>query len=194
MAGTKKKRGGWLIWTGIGLVVAGLLTVAGIFLYLFITNRSYSQAQGRLAAKQLPDPNVQTVAVGDGIARIVIPRIGLDAIVVELADMKDEESLKKGPGHINGTAYPGQVGNCVISGHRTTYGAPFRSINELQPGDDIILRTAAGDYTYKVTGTRIVEPTDLSVLEQGTDKRVTLTACHPWYSAAQRIIVIGVMP
>ncbi len=194
MAGKSGKRGRWLIWTGIGLVVAGLLTVAGIYLYLFFTNRSYSQSQSHLAEKQLPDPNVQTVAVGDGIARIVIPRLSLDAIVVELADMQDNESLKKGPGHIKGTAYPGQVGNCVISGHRTTYGAPFRNINELEPGDDIILETAAGDYTYKVTETRIVQPTDLSVLEQGTDKRVTLTACHPWYSASQRIIVIGVMP
>ncbi len=189
----KRRRGRWLIWSGLALVVVGLLTLAGIYLYLFFTNRSYSQAQSRLGAKQLPDPNLQAISVGDGIARIVIPRIGLDAIVVELADMADNESLKKGPGHIQGTAYPGQAGNCVISGHRTTYGAPFRAINELQPGDEIILRTAAGDYTYHAIETRIVEPTDLSVLEQGTDKRVTLTACHPWYSAAQRIIVIGVM-
>ena len=194
MADTTRKRGRWLIWTGVVLVVAGLMTVAGIFLYLFITNRSYSQAQSRLSARQLPDPSVEPVAVGAGIARIVIPRIGLDAVVVELADMQDNESLKEGPGHINGTAYPGQVGNCVISGHRTTYGAPFRNVNELQPGDDIILRTAGGEYIYKVAGTRIVEPTDLSVLEQGTDKRVTLTACHPWYSASQRIIVTAVMP
>ncbi len=194
MAVKQPKRGRWLIWTGVTLVVVGLLVVGGIYLYLFFTNRSYSQAQSRLATKQLPDPNAGPIAVGDGIARIVIPRLGLDAIVVELADMEDNESLKEGPGHIPGTAYPGQVGNCVISGHRTTYGAPFRNINELQPGDDIVLRTAAGDFTYKVTETRIIEPTDLSVLEQGTDRRVTLTACHPWYSASQRIIVIGVMP
>ncbi len=193
MTGKIGKRGKWLIWTGIGLMVAGLLVVAGVFIYLSSTNRSYSRAQSRLAEEPLPDPAVEPVDVGDGIARIEIPRIGLDAIVVELADLDDLESLKNGPGHINGTAYPGQVGNCVISGHRTTYGAPFRNVNELQPGDDIILRTAAGDYTYKVTETRIVEPTDLSVLEQGTDRRVTLTACHPWYSAAQRIIITGIM-
>ncbi len=194
MADKTRQRGKWLIWTGVGLMVAGLLVVGGVFIYLFFTNRSYSHAQSRLAAQQLPNPMVDPVAVGDGIARIEIPRIVLDAIVVELADMNDMDSLKNGPGHINGTAYPGQVGNCVISGHRTTYGAPFRNVHELQPGDDIILRTAAGDYTYKVTETRIVQPTDLSVLEQGADRRVTLTACHPWYSAAQRIIVVGIMP
>jgi sortase A len=131
------------------------------------------------------------VAVGDGIARIVVPRLDLDAIVVELEGLDDTENLKRGPGHLPGTAYPGQEGNCVISGHRTTYGAPFRHIEELEPGDEIILETADARYTYLIYGQCIVLPTDLTVMEQGGEPRVTLTACHPWYSASRRIVVLG---
>ena len=130
-------------------------------------------------------------SVGDGIARIITSRIGLDAIVVELSGLDDSDNLKRGPGHIPGTAYPGQAGNMVISGHRTTYGAPFRHIEQLLAGDEILLMTADNRYSYEVYDQRIVEPSDLTVLEQGGESKLTLTACHPWYSAAQRIVVIS---
>ncbi len=111
--------------------------------------------------------------------------------MVELWGLDDAENLKRGPGHIPSTAYPGQPGNCVISGHRTTYGAPFRNIEQLAPGDEILLITAENRYIYEVYEQRIVLPTDLTVLEQTGEAKLTLTACHPWYSAAQRIVVIA---
>ncbi len=99
---------------------------------------------------------------GGGFHRIIAEKIGLDAIVVQLSGLDDSENLKRGPGHIPGTAYPGQPGNMVISGHRTTYGAPFRHIEQLQNGDEIVLVTADSSYVYSVYDQRIVAPSDLS--------------------------------
>lgn len=189
-----RKKGRLLTIIGISLILAGLLTVAGVYGYMSYTDRKAHGAQEVLFRQweQAPVPSgYADFSVGDGIARIVAPRIGLDAIVVELWGLEDAENLKRGPGHIPGTAYPGQPGNMVISGHRTTYGAPFRHIEQLVPGDDIFLLTADNRYAYQVYDQRIVEPTDLTVLEQGGEPKVTLTACHPWYSAAKRIVVIG---
>ncbi len=189
-----RKKGRILIITGISLIVAGLLTVAGIYGYIYYTDRRAHSAQESLFRQwnetAMPSGYVD-FSVGDGIARILASRIGLDAIVVELSGLDDSENLKRGPGHIPGTAYPGQPGNMVVSGHRTTYGAPFRHIEQLLPGDDIILMTADNRYTYQVYEQRIVEPSNLTVLEQGGEPKLTLTACHPWYSAAQRIVVIA---
>lgn len=187
-------KGKVLIAAGAALVLAGLLTLAGVYIYIYHTNRVARGAQQELmrAWEENPKPSgAEGAAVGDGIARITAPRIGLDAIVVELRDLDDSQNLKRGPGHLPQTAYPGQPGNCVISGHRTTYGAPFRHIEQLTPGEVIILSTADHRYTYEVHEQRIVAPTDLTVLEQGGEPKVTLTACHPWYSAAQRIVVIA---
>lgn len=190
----KRRRGTALLIAGACLILAGLLTLAGVYAYISYTNRRASAAQRELfrAWEERPlDPSEDEVAVGDGIARLVVPRLALDAIVVELWGLDDAENLKRGPGHIPHTAYPGEEGNCVISGHRTTYGAPFRHIELLAPGDEIILETAEKRFIYQVYGQRIVAPSDLSVLEQGSGPKVTLTACHPWYSAAQRIVVMG---
>ena len=189
------RRGGkMLIIAGISLILAGLLALAGIYSYIYYTNRRAAAAQEELFRQWEENPVPSgggSVSVGDGIARIVVPRIDLDAIVVELSGLDDGENLKRGPGHIPTTAYPGQPGNCVISGHRTTYGAPFRQIEQLTPGEEITLVTADRRYTYEVYEQRVVFPTDLTVLEQEGESKVTLTACHPWYSAAQRIVVIA---
>lgn len=188
------RKGRVLITTGLILVLAGLLTLAGTFVYVYYTDRVAKNAQAELFRAWEEDParpEGDGVAVGDGIARIISPRIGLDAIVVQLWGLDDAVNLKRGPGHIPQTAYPGQPGNCVISGHRTTYGAPFRHIEQLTEGEVIILVTADHRYTYEAYKQLIVAPTDLTVLEQGDEPKVTLTACHPWYSAAQRIVVIG---
>jgi sortase A len=191
----KRRRGGKiLIIAGISLILAGLLALAGIYAYIYYTDRKAGAAQDQLFRQweESPVPSEQgNVAVGDGIARIIAPTIGLDAIVVELWGLDDAENLKRGPGHIPETAYPGQPGNCVISGHRTTYGAPFRHIEQLAAGDRITLTTADNRYIYEVYEQRIVLPTDLTVLEQAGEPKLTLTACHPWYSAAQRIVVIA---
>jgi sortase A len=175
-------------------ILAGLLTLAGVYSYIYYTNLKARRAQEELWRRWDQDPASSEsgdVAIGDGIARIIIPLIDDDAIVVELWGLDDSENLKRGPGHVPGTAYPGQPGNMVISGHRTTYGAPFRRIEELKPGSEIILVTAENRYTYEAYEQRIVAPTDLTVLEQGSDPRLTLTACHPWYSAVQRIVVMA---
>ena len=121
--------------------------------------------------------------------KITIPSIEVGWIVNEGTD---RETLKKGPGHIMGTPFPGEIGRCTISGHRTTYGAPFNRIDELIEGDLIYLETIMGKtLTYVVTAQEIVRPTDIYILE-GDDKReLLLTACHPKYSAAYRIIIIS---
>ncbi|NPV60351.1 MAG: class E sortase [Actinobacteria bacterium] len=189
-----RRKGKALIAVGVSLILLGLLSLAGVYVYIFYTNRRAQAAQEELRREWERDPSspeTGEVTVGDGIARIIAPRIGLDAIVVELWGLDDAENLKRGPGHIPGTAYPGQPGNCVISGHRTTYGAPFRHIEQLTAGERITLLTASGRYVYEAYEQRIVKPSDLTVLEQGEEPKLTLTACHPWYSAAERIVVIA---
>jgi sortase A len=123
---------------------------------------------------------------GDSIARIEIPSIGVDEYVVEGTDL---ESLRKGPGHYPETPLPGERGTSAIAGHRTTYGAPFRHIDELDPGDRIIIDMPDGRFIYRVEESKIVDDQDLSVLDPVGYRRLMLSACHPLYSAAQRIIV-----
>jgi sortase A len=123
---------------------------------------------------------------GDSIARIQIPSIGVDEYVVEGTDL---ESLRKGPGHYPDTPLPGEQGTTAIAGHRTTYGAPFRHIDELDRGDRIIVDMPDGRFIYRVEESKIVDDQDLSVLNPVGYRRLMLSACHPLYSAAQRIIV-----
>lgn len=134
---------------------------------------------------------------GDAFARINIPAINVDQIVVEGVSVED---LRKGPGHYRTTPNPGQAGNAAIAGHRTTYGAPFHRVDELNPGDAIFVQTAQGVFEYRVIGFDdpsgeergyfIVSPSQTEVLDQKPNENIlTLTACHPKYSARQRIIV-----
>ncbi len=123
---------------------------------------------------------------GDSIARIQIPSIGVDEYVVEGTDL---ESLRKGPGHYPDSPLPGEQGTTAIAGHRTTYGAPFRHIDELDRGDRIIVDMPDGRFIYRVEESKIVDDQDLSVLNPVGYRRLMLSACHPLYSAAQRIIV-----
>jgi LPXTG-site transpeptidase (sortase) family protein len=124
----------------------------------------------------------------DALGRIVIPEIGVDWIVVEGVSAWD---LRRGPGHMPGTALPGQFGNAVISGHRTTNGAPFHDLGELEPGSEIRVETLIGDHVYEVVETRIVAPTELWVASQWNGAWLTLTTCHPKYSSRQRLIVFA---
>jgi sortase A len=164
--------------------------------------------QGDPSTTTLPDEgeaadpaNAAPVEVekGDAVARLEIPRIGVDKLVVQGTGVPD---LRKGPGHYANTPMPGAAGNAAIAGHRTTYGAPFGDIDELAPGDDIFVTTVAGRFHYRVMGADrsvpggdptsghfIVKPTDVFVLDDFGDHRLTLTACHPKYSARERLIV-----
>jgi sortase A len=97
--------------------------------------------------------------------------------------------IDKGPGHWPGSAVPGQMGNAVFAGHRVTHSHPFRRINELVPGDDIIFTTDAGTFTYKMTRFEIVTPKDVHIVNPTPDATLTLFACHPPGSARQRYVV-----
>jgi sortase A len=125
---------------------------------------------------------------GDAIARIEIPAIGVSEYVVEGTDTGD---LRKGPGHYQDTPLPGEQGTAAIAGHRTTYGAPFRDIDEVKPGQVIRVDMPDGSFTYRVEEVRIVDDSDLSVLEPVGYRRLMLSACHPLYSAAERVIVFA---
>jgi sortase A len=113
------------------------------------------------------------------------------------------EALRSGPGHYRSTPRPGRAGNAAIAGHRTTHGAPFFDLDQLQPGDEIVVETVEGRFSYLVeghddgaggeVGHLIVEPDDVSVIADRGDNRLTLTACHPTYSARQRIVVSAVL-
>jgi sortase A len=137
-----------------------------------------------------PAPALEPVPEGEPTAHIRIPKIGVDKIVVEGVALPD---LKKGPGHYPDSPLPGQKGNAAIAGHRTTYGAPFNRIDELVAGDEILVETVQGDFRYLVTEQLIVSPTQVDVLDDKGDNRLTLTACHPKYSARQRIVVVAML-
>jgi LPXTG-site transpeptidase (sortase) family protein len=125
---------------------------------------------------------------GSAYAEIVIPRIDLDMIVVEGTDAAD---LEMGPGHYSTTADPWQDhGRVGIAGHRTTYLHPFGNLDQMQVGDEIVLRTEFGTFRYSVNDVFIV-PTEGSgsVLTQTADPTLVLTTCHPKYSATERLIV-----
>jgi LPXTG-site transpeptidase (sortase) family protein len=125
---------------------------------------------------------------GVAIGKIVIPSIGLDVIMVEGTGKGD---LKEGPGHWPETPFPGQGGNFVVSGHRTTYGAPFLRLNKVDVGDEIYLVLPYAVARYTVTRVIIVLPTQVEEVAQRGIEQVSLAACHPIYSAKQRIVVQG---
>jgi sortase A len=125
---------------------------------------------------------------GDAVAELRIPRISLRTVVVRGTAPAD---LREGPGLLDGTPLPGEHGTTAIAGHRTTYGAPFRHLDALRRGDAIALRLPYGSFRYAVEATRIVDPDDLSVLRRVHHDRLVLSACHPLFSAARRIVVLA---
>ncbi|EFC85864.1 class E sortase [Parafrankia sp. EUN1f] len=143
-------------------------------------------------------PSVPPVELGDGIAVLRVPRFGTDyaPVVVEGVSTAD---LRRGPGHFPGSAMPGEIGNFVVSGHRTTYGKPFSRVDELKVGDPIVVEVADRYFTYRVTRSEIVDPHRLDVTypvpghlgEAPTKARMTLTTCHPRFSAKSRLIVFA---
>jgi LPXTG-site transpeptidase (sortase) family protein len=123
---------------------------------------------------------------GSVIGRLVIERMGLDTAVLKGTK---RETLKMGPGWIDTTAVPGETGNCAISGHRTTYHAPFRRLDSLAKGDTIELYTPYRRYVYRVARKFTVRPWQVDVISPTEEPMLTLTACHPPYSARYRLIV-----
>ncbi|MDX6682492.1 MAG: sortase [Solirubrobacteraceae bacterium] len=125
---------------------------------------------------------------GAAVGRIRIPRIGVSIVVV---NGTDATSLRKGPGVYDEAPFPGAPGTVAIAGHRTTYLAPFRHVDRLRAGDDIVLEMPYGRFVYRVERTRIVDPSEVSVVKRVSFDRLVLSACHPLYSAAKRIIVFA---
>jgi sortase A len=128
------------------------------------------------------------VKTGDAIGQIQIPRIGHTYNVIEGTDTR---SLEAGPGHYPSTAFPGMGQTVAVAGHRTTYLAPFRFLNQLTAGDRIFVTMPSGKFTYVVQYQRIVNPSQTSVIDDAGYDRLVLSACNPLYSAAQRIIVFA---
>jgi sortase A len=149
-----------------------------------------AQGPGPTPTTSTAGPPPPPAAEGDAVAHLSIPDIGVDKIVIEGVTLHD---LKRGPGHYPDTPLPGQPGNAAIAGHRTTYGAPFNRINELERGDEILVTTVQGAFRYEVSDQLIVSPSEVGVLDDFGDNRLTLTACHPKYSARQRIIVVAAL-
>lgn len=134
---------------------------------------------------------------GEAIAQLTIPALSVSKTVVAGIGV---EALRKGPGHFSGTPLPGMSGNAAIAGHRTTWGAPFGRINELEPRDEIKVQTIQGTFTYRVIeqlggkGHFIISPNRLDVLDQDFDEypnRLTLISCHPKLTARNRIVVVA---
>lgn len=126
--------------------------------------------------------------VGDAIGRIRIPEIGVNKVVVEGTDAG---SLRKGPGHYPETPLPGIHGTVAIAGHRTTYGAPFNEVDKLERGDEVLVEMPYGRFVYQVERQLIVDPSATWVTRRVDHDRLVLTACHPKYSAAQRIVIFA---
>jgi LPXTG-site transpeptidase (sortase) family protein len=131
---------------------------------------------------------------GEAIGRLVIPSIGVDVVMVE-GDLEggSESYLKAGPGHWPETLFPGQGGSFVASGHRTTWGAPFFKINELNAGDEIELVLPYAVIRYTATQVIVVAPDETQAVADQGKEQISLVACHPIYSAKQRIIAQGDM-
>ena len=133
-----------------------------------------------------PVPAAGTVEPVIELATIEIPKLGVSKTMYEGVTLG---TLDHGPGHWPGSALPGQIGNMVIAGHRMSHDRPFRDLDLLVPGDEVVLTDAAGRHVYSVVSTEIVEPAALWILDQTPASTATLFACHPKGSTKQRIVV-----
>ena len=193
---------------GLGktLIAAGTLTLLFVAYQLWGTGLAEARSQDRLskqfnqllttpapapaAGPRADAPAPPPPPEGEAVALIKIPKIGVEKAVVEGVNLPE---LKKGPGHFPTTPMPGQPGNSAIAGHRTTYGAPFFRLDEVQDGDPILVTTRQGRFRYEVTENKVVGPDETSVLDATADNRLTLTTCNPRFSASQRLVVVAAL-
>ncbi len=148
------------------------------------------------APTEAPRERTRAVPLGNAFAILRIPRLGSD-FARPVLEGTDHDILTQGIGHYQDTALNGQVGNFAVAGHRTTYGRPFHDIDTLRKGDRVIVETKAGYNVYAVQSHEIVLPTEVEVIapvpdhpgRKPTQAWLTMTACHPKYSAAYRYIV-----
>jgi sortase A len=182
------------LWAKVGVALSCTMIGAGLALaaYPFATNLYQQRLQAQLASR-LRSPELRTaymerrVEEGDSLTRLRIPRLGVDVVVVEGTSLS---ALRAGAGHYPVTPLPGEEGNVAIAGHRTTFGKPFADLDRLDPGDEILLDTPAGHYSYRVSRAPYpVDKTDWSPIAHAPGHTLTLSTCHPKGSARQRLIV-----
>jgi sortase A len=186
------------LWRGLTLQRSWpyALMLAGLLLLLYVGSQYGTMFwEQRRLTRQWEERNASganpaaTATVSDdGLIRVSIPKIDLDAIVVEGTSHKQ---LLVGPGRITTTALPGETGNAVITAHRDTF---FRHIYELNKGDEIVVRRAGEVFRFEVTGKKIVDPSDVSVLRATKEPRLTLITCYPTYyigPAPERLVVFS---
>lgn len=192
---------------GRTFITAGLLLLGLVAYQLWGTGLEQSRAQDRLRddfAALIASPttvstpqesNTTTPPVdtprrpNSALALLEIPSASVADIVVSGATVS---ALRHGPGHISGTALPGEPGNSAIAGHRTTYGAPFANLDDVKVGDDVRVTTRDGRFTYTVNDVKIVEPNQTDVLRPQKGRTLlTLITCHPRWSTAKRLIVVA---
>ena len=193
---------GWQLY-GTDVVNAGVQEVASGELEVVLEEsepESEPVDQEEILGDVAPPPELPAVierfpeapaAVGESFAFLTIPKIGIEDLVVY--EGVDVQTLKKGPGHMATTPLPGQVGNAVISGHRTTYGRPFFDFDLLETGDAIEVESTTGTHVYEVREILIVEPTDVWVTDPRPGGWLTMTTCNPKFSARERLIVFAEM-
>ncbi len=177
----------------VALNLAVALVGAGLVGYPFATDAwTEHLVQPRLES-QLGRPGLASayragiVPNASAVTRMRIPRLGVDTVVVQGITVS---ALRAGSGHYPETPLPGQRGNVAIAGHRTTYGAPFRDLDRLAPGDEILFETPLGPVRYVVdVPPFIVAPDDMRVVAHESRHVLTLTTCHPRNSAKQRLVV-----
>jgi len=191
-------------WISIGLMTIGLLLIIVTFgknLYSYYENKkevnAFKEAYLEIPSEQTEEQKaeVSTEAIDNRIedsgviAILRIPSIECEEII---KDGSGRWTLAKALGHMEGTAYPGEIGNCAIAGHRNyNFGLYFNRLNEVQVADEILVDTKEATYTYKVTDIKVVEPEEVSVLNQTEDATITLITCTPLYIATHRLIVSG---
>jgi len=127
---------------------------------------------------------------GDAVGRLKMPRIDRSYVVVEGTDLT---TLRKGPGHYPKTPLPGEGGTVGVAGHRTTYGAPFRPVDKLKAGDELEMEMPYGRFYYRVDKVQIVNPDATWITNKRAKETLVLSACHPLYSAAKRIVVFSTL-
>jgi LPXTG-site transpeptidase (sortase) family protein len=196
----RSRRGRVLRVAGLVLIASALAVGGYIWWLLWGTGFATAAAQDEIRApferliatepaEEAPPAERVVKVPGKAVAILRIPDIEVNYVVVEGTDT---ESLKKGPGHYSWTSYPWEdTGTVGIAGHRTTYGAPFWSLNELTRGDRIVLATEYGVFNYRVTHKRIIDPSNASVLDPTKPPTLVLTTCNPRFSAAQRLVVFA---
>jgi sortase A len=182
---------GWRRYFSTVLIIVGafmLSYVASQYYGMYREQKRLEQEWEQQNSQQQRSSTAKQPAMRDGLIRVSIPKINLDAIVL---DGTSRKQLKNGPGRVIGTALPGEVGNSVITAHRDTF---FRHIYELNKGDSILVQRNGETLRFEVTGKKVVEPDDLSVLKQGDDSRLTLITCYPIYyigPAPERLVVFS---